>query len=377
LTSEASFLENAHEEMNRDMIERILSAQNRIYYHILFWLGYILFYTVLWGSYEDNYWDQFQQLLFLLPWKIIPTYITLYYLMPKYLYPKRMAMYIGLSVVLALAMALIDRYMNWRYLYHWFYPEEEHWKTPVLYLPKILNSLIAVYTPVFVAMAIKLQRFYYQKEQINQALVKEKMETELKFLKAQIHPHFLFNTLNSIYSLSLEKSSKTPDAVLGLSKFLDYMLYECNDRFITVEKEWEELMNLVALEQLRYGDKLTISTHIENDSSETFIPPLLLLPFVENAFKHGADTLIDDSYISIELKLVNQQLHFVVENSKSSIEEDNGLDTDKNIGLKNVKRRLVLFFPDKHQLDIQEEPDRFLVSLNIDLSGINAQTAYG
>ncbi len=262
--------------------------------------------------------------------------------------------------------------MNWRYLYRWFQYEEGYWKDPVWYAPKVFNSLLRVYIPVFVAMAIKLQRFIFQKDQINKALEKEKVETELKFLKAQIHPHFLFNTLNSIYSLSLAKSAETPDAVLGLSKFLDYMLYECNDRLITVDKEWEQLMNLVELERLRYGEHLTISTVIKDDNKESLIPPLLLLPFVENAFKHGADTLISDSWINIDLKLENQQLQFMVENSKASSESSGNLDGDKNIGLKNVKRRLALFFPEKHRLKVLEEPDSFLVKLEIDLSGISS-----
>nr|WP_298930120.1 sensor histidine kinase [uncultured Allomuricauda sp.] len=355
------------------MIEQQQYAKYRIHYHILFWLAYILFYTVFWGSYDGNYYcDQFLQLLFLLPWKIIPTYITLYYLMPKYLYPKKIVTYIVLSLILGISMALIDRYMNWRYLYRWFQYEEGYWKDPVWYAPKVFNSLLRVYIPVFVAMAIKLQRFIFQKDQINKALEKEKVETELKFLKAQIHPHFLFNTLNSIYSLSLAKSAETPDAVLGLSKFLDYMLYECNDRLITVDKEWEQLMNLVELERLRYGEHLTISTVIKDDNKESLIPPLLLLPFVENAFKHGADTLISDSWINIDLKLENQQLQFMVENSKASSESSGNLDGDKNIGLKNVKRRLALFFPEKHRLKVLEEPDSFLVKLEIDLSGISS-----
>ena len=354
------------------MIERVLHGNNRIFYHFLFWMAYVLFFTLTWGSYDGNYWEEFLQLVFLLPWKMIPTYITLYYLMPKYLYPKKMGPYIVITIVLAISMAMIDRYMNWRYLYRWFHFEEGHWKDPLWYFPKILNSVLRVYTPVFVAMAIKLQRFYYQKDQINKALEKEKVETELKFLKAQIHPHFLFNTLNSIYSLSLEQSSKTPDAVLGLSKFLDYMLYECNDRLITVEKEWEQLMNLVALERLRYGDQLSITTNLEDDNKESHIPPLILLPFVENAFKHGADNLISDSWISIDLKLENQQLQFMVENSKASSEPTEGLDSDKNIGLKNVRRRLDLFFPEKHQLKILEEEDSFLVKLEIDLSDISS-----
>ncbi|MEM9649437.1 MAG: sensor histidine kinase, partial [Bacteroidota bacterium] len=354
------------------MIEKILSSKNRIYYHLLFWLVYILFYTVFWGSYKGNYAEEFLQLLFLLPWKLIPTYITLYYLMPRFLYPKKMVTYVVLSLLLAISMALIDRYMSWRFLYRWFSFDEGHWKDPVWYFPKILNSMLRIYTPVFVAMAIKLQRFYYQKEQINKALEKEKVETELKFLKAQIHPHFLFNTLNSIYALSLAKSTQTPDAVLGLSKFLDYMLYECNDRLITVEKEWEQLMNLVELERLRYGEQLTISTTLKEDNKESLIPPLLLLPFVENAFKHVADNLISDSWIKIDLKLENQQLQFMVENSKASTETGENLDSDKNIGLKNVKRRLVLFFPDKHELKILEEPDNFLIKLEIDLSHLSS-----
>jgi two-component system LytT family sensor kinase len=267
-------------------------------------------------------------------------------------------------------MGLMDRFMSWTYLYHWFSPEKEHWKTPMLYLPKVLNSVVAVYTPVFVAMAIKLQLFYYQKDKINKELEKEKIATELKFLKAQIHPHFLFNTLNSIYSLSLSQSKKTPEVVLGLSKFLDYMLYECNERFISIGREWEQLLNLVALERIRYEEGLSINLTESIDNTETLIPSLLLLPFVENAFKHGADNEIEDSWINIDLKLLEQQLVFLVENSKSAAQPEDSLDADKNIGLKNVRRRLDLFFPEKYDLKVMEEEGSFLVKLNIDLRGV-------
>lgn len=352
------------------MIDKILNSKNRLYYHVLFWVVYLAIYTLMYGGYEEHYWEEFQQVLFLLPWKIIPTYITLYYLMPKYLYPKKTWQYIVLSLVLAMAMALINRYMAWTYLYHWFYAEEQYWQTPLLYLPKVLSSLVSVYSPVFVAMAIKLQLFYYQKDKINKELEKEKVATELKFLKAQIHPHFLFNTLNSIYSLSLSQSMKTPEAVLGLSKFLDYMLYECNDRFISIGREWEQLMNLVALERLRYGDNLSVNVSHVVDNKESLIPSLLLLPFVENAFKHGADNEIEDSWINIDLKLLKQQLVFLVENSKSAAQPEDSLDADKNIGLKNVRRRLDLFFPEKYDLKVMEEEGSFLVKLNIDLRGV-------
>ncbi|NHF59955.1 sensor histidine kinase [Flavobacteriaceae bacterium TP-CH-4] len=352
------------------MIDRVLNSNNSIYYHILFWMAYLALYTLMWGSYDEEYWQQFQILLFLLPWKMIPTYITLYYLMPTFLYPKKMVQYVSLSILLAIAMGLIDRYMTWAYIYHWFSPEKEHWKTPMLYFPKVLNSIVAVYTPVFVAMAIKLQLFYYQKDKVNKELEKEKVATELKFLKAQIHPHFLFNTLNSIYSLSLSQSKKTPEVVLGLSKFLDYMLYECNERFIPIGREWEQLMNLVALERIRYGEGLSINVSESIDNTDTLIPSLLLLPFVENAFKHGADNELSDSWITIDLKLTGNQLVFMVENSKSSVPSEKSLDTDKNIGLTNVKRRLDLFFPEKHELKIFEEKDSFLVKLSLDLSGI-------
>ena len=352
------------------MFDKILQTKMRMRYHILFWVGYLALYTLMWGSYYENYWEEFQQLLFLLPWKMIPTYITLYYLMPKYLYPKKTVTYISLSIILALAMGLMDRYMVWTYLYHWFNPEMEHWKTPMLYLPKLLNSIVGVYMPVFVAMAIKLQLFYYKNDKINKELEKEKVATELKFLKAQIHPHFLFNTLNSIYSLSLSQSKKTPEVVLGLSKFLDYMLYECNERFISIGREWEQLMNLVALERIRYEEGLSINVTESIDNNETLIPSLLLLPFVENAFKHGVDNEINDSWITIDIKLVKDKLVFMVENSKSSVPATEVLDTDKNIGLTNVKRRLQLFFPDKHELKILEEKDSYLAKLTIDLSSI-------
>jgi two-component sensor histidine kinase len=350
------------------MLERIIDGKYRMGYHLLFWVVYVALYTVMWGGYDDNYWEECQQILFLLPTQIVPTYITLYYLMPRFLYRKKTGLFILWSLVLTVVMALIYRYLNWAFLYHWFHPENEYWKTPVWYLPKVMHSLIQVYYPIFVAMAIKLQLFYYAKDKRNKELEKEKVATELKFLKSQIHPHFLFNTLNSIYSLSLSKSDKTPKAVLGLSKFMDYMLYECNDRFISIGREWEQLMNLVELERLRYSDSLTINTNKTIDRPDALIPALLLLPFVENAFKHGVDSELDDSWIHIDLSLQQDQLNFLVENSRTpKLEGKKDLDTDKNIGLKNVKRRLQLFYPDRHNLRILEEAESFLVKLEIDL----------
>ncbi len=352
------------------MIDKIINSKSRIQYHLYFWMTYIAFYTVMWGGYDGNYWGDFQQLIILLPTMLVPAYITLYYLMPKFLFKKKTLKYISYSILLAIIMGLLYRYIKWAHLSHWYNVEKEYWKTPMFYFPKILASIVSVYSPVFIAMSIKLQLFYYKNDKINKQLEKEKIATELKFLKAQIHPHFLFNTLNSIYSLSLSKSQKTPEAVLGLSKFLDYMLYECNDRFISIGIEWEQLMNLVKLERLRYSDNLTINVSNVIDDKECIIPSLLLLPFVENAFKHGVDNEINDSWINIDLKLEDKQLSFYVENSMSVAKLGENLDSDKNIGLKNVKRRLSLFFKDKYELKIMKEEDSFLVKLTINLNDI-------
>ncbi|WP_211217495.1 sensor histidine kinase [Segetibacter koreensis] len=215
------------------------------------------------------------------------------------------------------------------------------------------------------AIAIKQIRQQLRRAKVEQVLIREKLETELKYLRNQTNPHFLFNTLNNIYALARKKSEQTADAVMKLSKLLRFMLYEAAKPLISIDEEIRMLQDYIDLEKMRYNDKLTVSFQKDITDKQSSISPLLLLPFVENAFKHGASECRFASFIQIEMKLHDSILIFSVKNSK----ENTGSSTClvEAIGLNNVKRQLELLYTD-YDLKVLNETSVFIVLLTINLT---------
>lgn len=207
---------------------------------------------------------------------------------------------------------------------------------------------------------IKMQLLGKEKEK---NLIKEKLEAELKYLRNQTHPHFLFNTLNNIYALARKKSDETPEVILKLSKLLRFMLYETSKPSIKIGEEIKMMDDYIELERIRYDGRLTINFLREIDNEHEHFSPLLLLPFVENAFKHGASESRFESYIHIDMKLQNSVLNFNIENTK---ENNDTVASGKSIGLKNVKRQLELMYKD-YNLNVVSEMFLFKVCLTINL----------
>ncbi|HYC27674.1 MAG TPA: sensor histidine kinase, partial [Chitinophagaceae bacterium] len=192
---------------------------------------------------------------------------------------------------------------------------------------------------------------------------KEKVAAQLQLLKAQLHPHFLFNTLNNIYSFALESSPKTPQMILKLSSLLSYMLYECRTDEVLLEKEVEIMKNYIDLEKERYGDKIEISVNIEGDIEDKYITPLLILPFLENAFKHGTSEQLERPWMSVDIAVKGHVLNCKVVNSKNDVVPfgENG------VGIANVKKRLQLLYAGKYDLKLADEGDFFVVTLLLQL----------
>jgi LytS/YehU family sensor histidine kinase len=214
-----------------------------------------------------------------------------------------------------------------------------------------------------VAIIIKQFRLQLAGKEKEKNLIRDKLETELKFLRNQTNPHFLFNTLNNIYALARKRSDETADVVMKLSKLLRFMLYETKNEQIRISDEIKVLDDYIELEKLRYNDRLTISFIREIDNENEQIAPLLLIPFVENAFKHGASESRFESFINLEMTLDNGILEFYIENTK----EQNGKKLyDENIGLTNVRRQLELLYKE-HEVSIECEAAIFKVFLKINL----------
>ncbi len=192
----------------------------------------------------------------------------------------------------------------------------------------------------------------------------EKLNTEVNYLKAQINPHFLFNTLNNLYSLSLQKSDKAPTTILMLSKMMDYMLYETSDSKVSLKKEIENIDNYIGLQRIRQGNDANIKYTVKGEITDQKIVPLVLLPLIENAFKHGANEMIHGAYIQITFNIEITQLKLLLENNYKEKEKND----NHGIGLINLKKQLELFYPNKFSLELIDKESVFIASLMIDLS---------
>jgi len=232
---------------------------------------------------------------------------------------------------------------------------------------------VGLYFIIIVATAIKLVRYSIQIHKRNTELDNLKLETELKLkeaelklLKAQIHPHFLFNTLNNLYGLTLEKSEEAPGLVLRLSEILDYILYRCNEKRVSLSEEINNLKNYIEIEKIRYSDKLKLEVDFPVNTNNLNIAPLIILPFVENAFKHGVSNFPGIAMVVIKISLNENNLTFDIENTKNQGVKVAG-NHSGGIGLNNVKKRLNLMYPEKYTLSINDKTETFLVNLTLQL----------
>ena len=349
--------------------------KNRIFQHLAFWAVYVLFYGFLWGSYDDNYERSFVAELIDLPVKLGLVYVTLYVLMPRYLLQKLYAEFFGILLPLLILSGLVLRIIYFNYFIPKYVPT--HASEPFWNFFRIIKTTVHLNTVVFITATIKLVKHWYQHQQTAQLLEKDKLEAELKFLKAQIHPHFLFNTLNNLYSLTLKKSDAAPEVVLKLSELMDYMLYQTSEAQVPLDREINYLRNYIALERIRYGNRLDISFNVSGDVGGYAIAPMLLLPFVENSFKHGVSGEIEAVWVTIDLKVKDGILSLKVENSKSpGSRQLTAGNYSEGIGLKNVKRRLELLYGNQYELTITDEETSYLVDLRLTLNPLSNAFSY-
>lgn len=304
-----------------------------------------------------------------LPIKIGATYVVLYLLLPRYFMKKRIVVFSVLFVITLIFAAFFQRLFYYSLVNPILDPGSPN---EAFFQPnRILKTVFGIYPVVVLAAFIKIGKHWYERDRESQKLEKEKLEAELKFLKAQIHPHFLFNTLNNLYALTLKKSEKASEVVLKLSHLLDYLLYDCNEWKVAVDKELELIETYISLEKIRYGDRLDISYTIEGNTSGKEIPPMLILPFVENSFKHGTSQQLEQVWLRIDVVVQEDSLLLHVANSKNALSNQNDdQGVKEGIGLKNVKRRLDLLFDNSYTLNIADREDSFQVDLSLKLNQV-------
>lgn len=346
----------------------IFSPRYRILRHELYWVAHTLLWAAFWiviGS-PGSYSQEVLNMLLFLPVFIIYGYPMAYWAVPHFLLEGKIVQFL----LLMLGWAVAGLYIDLWYKDYVMIPIQKILH-PKYFLPEgpLAWCYLCITTAAAGPMIIKFFKFWNIKRQDWLQAQQEKTLAELQLLKAQVHPHFLFNTLNNIYSFSLESSAKTPGLILKLSSLLSYMLYDCKTAEVRLEKELEIMKNYIALERERYGNNIDISWDVIGEVQDKFIAPLMMLPFIENAFKHGTSEQIEKCWLSIDISVKGNRLKVKIVNSKN----ENTNRSNNGIGIANVRKRLAFIYPGNHELKLSDEGEFFIVSLMIQLNEEVAQ----
>ncbi|SEQ71861.1 sensor histidine kinase [Neolewinella agarilytica] len=355
--------ENKTEEIGGFLDRLGKTLTQRPFYHAGGWLAFLaLLVAMQWRTGEFTFGVSLANELINVVFYIIVVYINLLYIFPTYLKKGKFGTYIFLLIGVALVFTPLKLALKYILFSKAGGVQQD-----------ILENLSAYFFSTFLVAGLstvgKIMVDWITQNRIKDKAETETMQSELRFLKSQINPHFLFNTLNSLYALTLKKDDKAPDIVIKLSEMMRYMLYECNEPKVPLRKEINYLQNYLDLERLRQRKGIDIQLEVSGNVSDQMVAPLLLIPFLENSFKHGVNANIKDGFVKATLRVEPRSIHFILENSKGSImpTQVHGNRPSGGIGLVNVRRRLQLLYPDKYELDVKETPGTYAVHLDLQL----------
>lgn len=344
-----------------------MTKKQRLIFHLGFWF-FILFYNdILQAIGNPNY--EFSWRWFRLPFGLSSLFFqfavtyTALWVINRYFDTKAYARLI-IGLVAVIAGYIFFRFLIEENLTVWIWGSHNYtYSESFTWLYYITDSAYNGVGFLILAVPLKMVEDFFKNEKIKRELQTEKTSAELAFLKSQLNPHFLFNTLNNIYVLAYQKSDQTPAAMLKLSEIMRYMLYESNEEKVGLKQEVKYLQNIIALQKMRYNSDVFIETTFQGDFESNEIAPLLLAPFVENAFKHG-EVSDRDNPVIIRFLESKGNLHFYIKNKKSKAQKDE----TGGVGLNNVRRRLDLLYPEKYSLDIFEDDAVYQCELNLILN---------
>ena len=330
----------------------------QIFWHVLFWVAMISCIVLV--AYDNTKMSVYDVLVVLVLYPAIN--ISLFYLnylvlIPQFLNKKRYGVYAAAAVIV-LVLYGFGKYGTALLFKPYVLMHSPHMIgfRDVFFKHHYFTSLLFL----FLSAVLKFTIDWFLNERIQRDLENQRLSAELAFLKSQINPHFLFNSLNSIYSLAYQRSETTPEAILKLSEIMRYMLYECNDNKVDLAKELQYLQNYIDLQKIRFADKAYIDFKVDGKIENQQIVPLLLIAFIENGFKHGvANNPVTPIRLLIDVH--EAHLHFYMQNKKHT----NNRDASGGIGLSNVKRRLDLLYPGKYNLEVKDETDTYTVELSL------------
>lgn len=340
----------------------MLVFKKNIVYASLFWGLYFLYEWLGQAAINCEWTRYLINASVIVPITFGATYVTMHVLVKNYFLKGKKTTFWIWFILSVLFFVMLRRCFNYYYTYPLYWPNAAA-TTSLLWFPKVLIEGVSIYTITgFYAMFYFMQAWYEQQRK-TQALQKDKVEAQLELLKSQVQPHFIFNTLNNIYSFSIQNNARTSEMIYRLSALLSYMLYDSKQHMIPLKQELEYVNNYIELEKIRYGDRLDISMNVFDEVENFYITPLLLLPLVENSFKHGICN-IGTNWIRIDISTKDDWLSVKIENS---YEPRNGkpATTNKGIGLENVRKRLEILYHGRHEFKYMPDGGSFLTILKV------------
>lgn len=334
--------------------------RNRVVRHIIFWICVYAMDVIFFGVGFGRVQFFLRMALAELPGQIFFAYVVMYGILPGYMAKRKatetLALVTGAFLITGIFTHLIILSVN-------LDPTDT-----LLDIPKVLLRAFYCALKASIAIMIKLALLWLENEKRISGMEKTRLESELKMLKDQVNPHFMFNTLNNLYGLVVKDQKQAQESILRLSAILQFMLHESNYPTIPVNLEIKCIRDYIELEKLRYSDALSVSLNVQSEVNELSIVPLTLFPFVENSFKHGASELIGEAWINIDFSTYKNDFVFKIDNSKRAAPPNT---RSGRIGLANVKRRLELVYGKNHSLQIIDEPESFLVILKIAIDSMD------
>ncbi len=335
--------------------------------NLIFWS---IMFSYLFSSYwyrNSNKWYLFEYIGFKVLLQFLLSLIILYFLMPRLLHKKKNTLFVLATLFFIYVIQSLYSVVR-IYYFQTYYPEIYEIRPPYILWDRMtsfvafLSNITWVVFPSIILIAIK----YYRDQKDIVALKEQKKTTELNALKNQLNPHFLFNTLNNLYALALKKSDKTPEVIAKLSEILDYILYQCKDPYVSITKEIELLENYIALEKVRYGNRVEVIFE-KNIQNNVNIAPLILLTFVENAFKHGVSQELSTGMIELYISSTEKEIVFKLKNSKPKTSFETIASDKKSIGMLNTEKQLDLLYPNSYQLEVNNSAFEYILALKLRL----------
>lgn len=341
-----------------------LFHRNRVVFlHFSFWCVYLSFflYQITSRRGRELDWERVLTIATIQAgFALLSSYVNYFIFLPRFLQRRNVWVYLA-EFILPFALIMFVRINLERFWIDGFTRTEEYLYTTRFVVQVITTNLFIV---IFVAMlrfALEWLEFEAKKKEVEN----ERLTAELNFLKAQINPHFLFNTLNNLYYLAYSKSENTTEVIAKLSQMMRYMIYDSNHPKVLLSKEIEYMESYISLERLRLNDQIPIKFEISGNTDNVWITPLIFITFLENAFKHGVSNSNPKAWVNISIDLHDKECIYKVENSRTSDQKDAG--EKSGIGLQNVKRRLELSYPGQYKLVTEEIPGKYLMKLNLSL----------